>query len=90
MKAVDSKIIVTKKDDSGLVEKEKVAGLYEVPVTGLANFETYEVLSVGEKVESVKAGDILATYKNPGHEFRYNGKSYRAISIPDILAVIDN
>ena len=50
MKAINNGILV---QDDGLKEKEKF-GNFEMPVT---DYETVKVLSVGEKITEVKAGD---------------------------------
>lgn len=86
MKAIDSKILVVeeKRQDERL--KERLGG-FEIPM-GAGEFEVYKVLSVGEKVESVKEGEVVITYPNPGHKFRFEDANYKVISVSDILVVL--
>lgn len=85
MIAIGSKILVEK--DAGVRQVEKIGNL-EIP--GDRNdSDRYKVVSVGKEVtDELKPGDIVYTYHNPGHEFREDGKSYRIISIADILVVL--
>ena len=64
------------------------AGLKVGLLEGAGEYEVYKVISVGEKVDSVKEGDTLLTYINPGHKFTYAGETYKVISISDILVVL--
>ena len=87
MKAIDSKILVVKEDQQDLELKEKLGGL-EVP-KGIGDYEAYRVKSVGERVTGeVNEDDLVLTYPNPGHKFKYNGEEFRVITSADILVVI--
>ena len=86
MKAIDSKILVKKEDQKDSKLTERLGG-FEVPA-GAGEYETYRVISVGAKVEGVVEGDLLATYVNPGHQFTFEGDSFRVISVSDILVVL--
>lgn len=81
MKAVDTRILVQKK---GTQEKEKF-GTFEVNVT---EYETVEIISVGEKIESVKAGDTALIYPGAGHEFMKDGQKYKVISLNEIIVIL--
>jgi co-chaperonin GroES (HSP10) len=86
MKAISSRILVVEEKQQDTKLTEKLNG-FEVPI-GAGEFETYRVISVGEEVNSVKEGDIVLTYLNPGHKFSYSGVDYKVISITDILVVL--
>lgn len=86
MKAIDSKILVKEEKQQDLALTERLGG-FQIPV-GAGEFGVYKVLSVGEKVTSLKEGDVVYTYQNPGKEFKHEGKTYRVISIPDIIVVL--
>lgn len=81
MKAVDTRILVQEKGD---VVKEKF-GNFEMPVT---DYMTVEILSVGEKIESVHPGDTALVYPGAGKEFLKDGKKYRVISINEIIVIL--
>lgn len=85
MKAIDSKILVKEVEQEELQEK---IGDLVVPVGASKDRMTFDVISVGEKIDSVKPGDKVVTYYNPGHEFKEGGETYRVISITDILVVL--
>ena len=86
MKAIESKILVVKENQQDEKLTEKLGG-FEVPV-GAGEFETYRVVSVGEKIDSLKEGDVIFTYINPGHRISYEGIEYKVISITVVLAVL--
>lgn len=85
MKAVDTRILVKEVVEDAPVEK---IGNIVIPDSD-TGAKKYKVLSVGEKVESVKQGDEVYTYPNAGHEFKSEGQTYRVISITDILVVLN-
>lgn len=85
MKAIDSKILVKEIKQEEL--QEKIGDLI-VPVGSTKDKMLFEVLSVGEKVDSLKEGDKVLTYYDPGHKFKQDGNEYRVISISDILVVL--
>ena len=81
MKAVGSKILVK---PSKSEEKLKY-GNFEVTVS---DYETVEILSVGEEIKSVHEGDVVLIYPNAGKSFMLDGQNYRVISINEIIVVI--
>jgi co-chaperonin GroES (HSP10) len=81
MKAIDTRILVQKK---GTMEKEKI-GNFEMPIT---EYETVEVLSVGEKIESVKPGDTALIYPGAGKEFMKDGQKFKVISVNEIIVIL--
>lgn len=85
MKAIDSKILVKEVKQEEL--QEKIGDLI-VPVGSTKDKMLFEVISVGEKVDSLKEGDRVLTYYDPGHKFKQDGNEYRVISISDILVVL--
>lgn len=85
MKAIDSKILVKEIKQEEL--QEKIGDLI-VPVGSTKDKMLFEVISVGEKVTSLKEGDKVLTYYDPGHKFKQEGSEYRVISISDILVVL--
>ena len=85
MRAIDSKILVKEIKQEELQEK---IGDLVVPVGSSKDKMTFEVISVGEKVESLKPGDKILTYYDPGHTFKQDNVEYRIISVPDILVVL--
>lgn len=86
MKAIESKILVVKENQQDTKLTEKLGG-FEVPM-GAGEYETYKVVSVGEKIDSLKEGDVIFTYQNPGHRLTYQGIEYKVISVTDVLAVL--
>lgn len=85
MKAIDSKILVKEIKQEEL--QEKIGDLI-VPAGSTKDKMLFEVVSVGEKVDSLKEGDRVLTYYDPGHKFKQDGNEYRVISISDILVVL--
>lgn len=81
MKAVDTRILV---QSEGTNVKEKIGG-FEVPIT---DYETVKILSVGEKIESVKKGDMALIYPGAGKEFMKDGQKYKVISINEIIVIL--
>lgn len=83
MKAIESRILVTVKND-GPTEK---IGMFEMPddPNGL---DTAEVVSVGGKVEEVAVGDTVLIYKGAGKEFTRDGQKYRLIALSEIVVVL--
>lgn len=86
MKVIDSKILVKVEKQTTYAEK---AGGFVVPTDQDSRYEVAKVISVGEKVESIKIGDILYIMRGAGFEFSNEGEEYRVISIPDILIIKD-
>lgn len=84
MKAVDLRILVQEVKEDSVEER---IGNIVIPESD-SGAKKYKVLSVGEKIESVKEGDVVYTYPNAGHEFKSEGDTYRVISITDILVVL--
>lgn len=85
MKAIDSKILV--KEVKGEELQERIGNLV-VPVGSSTDKMLCEVLSVGEKIDSLKPGDRVLAYSGAGHEFKQEGETYRVIAISDILVVL--
>lgn len=85
MKVVDTKILVEEEKIQDPVLKEKLGGI-EVPV-GEGQFDTFKVISVGDKVDGINEGDIVFTYPGAGHKFNYEGHKYNVVTISDILVI---
>ena len=83
MKVIGTKILVTKKEEN--VAEEKLGNL--VIPGGDKDYDTCEVVSVGEEVKNLEVGETVLTYKNAGHEIKVDGKKYRVITAVDILVV---
>ena len=83
MRVIENRVLVQVKK-TGPVEK---IGSFVLPEeTG--GFETATILSVGEKVESVKEGDTVYIYPGSGKEFMKDGQKYRVISLSEIIVVL--
>lgn len=83
MKAIESRVLV-RVLGGGPTEK---IGVFELP-SDPNGLEKAEVISVGAKVEEVKAGDEVYIYQGAGKEFVQDGKKYRVISSSEILVVL--
>ena len=87
MKTIDSKILVKKVEEDGVEDYTEKVGNLVIPNRNKQT-EKYEVISVGEKITSLKEGDVVVTFPNPGTIVKHDGVDYRVISIPDILIVL--
>ena len=83
MHVLDSKILVTKEEQQEEAV-EKIGGF--VISSGNKSYDVYKVVSVGDKIESLKEGEVIYTY--PGTELKLAEGTYRVISLPDILVVL--
>ena len=85
MHVLDSKILVAKEEQQEEAV-EKIGG-FVIP-SGNKSYDVYKVVSVGDKIESLKEGEVIYTYPNPGTELKLAEGTYRVISLPDILVVL--
>ncbi len=46
-----------------------------------------KVVSVGDKIEGIKAGDVIRYDKHAGHGIEWNDELYHVISLGDIVIV---
>ena len=46
-----------------------------------------EVVSAGDKIEGIKAGDVIRYDKHAGHGIEWNDELYHVISLGDIVIV---
>ena len=46
-----------------------------------------EVVSVGDKIEGIKTGDVIRYDKHAGHGIEWNDELYHVISLGDIVIV---
>ena len=46
-----------------------------------------EVVSVGDKIEGVKAGDVIRYDKHAGHGIEWNDELYHVINLGDVVIV---
>lgn len=83
MKAIENKVLV-QVQKTGPTEKIGAFVLPDDP----SGLETATVLSVGEKVESVKEGDQVYIYGGAGKEFMKDGQKYRVVSLNEIVVVL--
>ena len=69
-------------------ESKKVSGLILTDETDEGNrYKKANVISVGDKVEVVKKGDVVYYDKHAGHGIGYNDKLYFVIRSRDIVLV---
>jgi chaperonin GroES len=83
MKAIDSKILVQIKKEERAEEK---TGQFIIP-SGDSNYDIATVISVGGKIEELKADDVVYIRKGSGTKVKIGDVEYVVISIPDILIV---
>ena len=82
MKVIDSKILLKVRKG----ETQKMGGL-EIPIDA-KEYEIGEVLSVGEKVDGIKEGDIIYFYSGAGKYFTHEGEQYRVIVNSEVIVVL--
>lgn len=83
MKPVKENLIVS------LEEVETVtAGGLVIPNSAAKTPQNAVVLSVGEEVTTVKAGDNLILRQHAGQPFEHEGNEYRLIHIGEIMAIL--
>ena len=78
MKTIDSKILVKKVEEDGVEDYTEKVGNLVIPNRNKQT-EKYEVISVGEKITSLKEGDVVVTVPNPGTIVKHDGVDYRVI-----------
>ena len=84
MQAINDYVIVDKIKE----EPKKVSGLLLTDETDVDNrYKKAKILSVGELVEVVKAGDIVYYDAVAGHDIAYNDSVHRVIRSRDIVIV---
>lgn len=83
MRAIENRVLVQVKK-TGPTEKIGAFVLPDDP-NGL---ETAEVISVGDKVDSVKEGETVYLYSNAGKEFTKDGQKYKVVSLSEIVVVL--
>lgn len=83
MKAIESRILLQVLK-GGPTEK---IGSFELP-SDPNGLEKAKVISVGAKVEEVKAGDEVYIYQGAGKEFVKDGEKYRVVSSSEIIVVL--
>lgn len=86
MHTIDSKILVQVMKEEAYTEK---IGGFVVPSDDSNTVEKAKVISTGEKIESLKPGDIIYIQRGSGYKFKNNDEEYRVISIPDVIVVLD-
>lgn len=79
-------------EDNVLVEstakQEKVGAIY-LPDQGKQESGEAIVISVGDKVKTVKPGDRVATERYGGRGVKMGNKEYRLFRASDILGIIE-
>lgn len=83
MRAIENKVLV-QVQKTGPTEKIGSFVLPDDP-NGL---ETALVISVGDKVDSIKEGETVYIYSNAGKEFTKDGQKYRVVSLNEIVVVL--
>ena len=84
MKAINHYVIVDNKKE----EPQKISGLILTDETDGSNrFKKANVISVGEKVEVVKEGDVVYYDKHAGNDIAYNDDLFKVIRYTDIVLV---
>lgn len=83
MKVIGTKILVKKVDEN---QPEERLGNLVIP-GGDKDYDTCEVVCVGEEVKGVEPEMTVLTYKNSGHELKVDGVKYRVITPAEILIV---
>lgn len=84
IKAIEDKVVVEvmKKDE------RTVSGLY-IPDTAEKEPQTYgTVISVGDKVTTIKEGDVILAAKHGGQAFIVDGKTYKCYMLPEIYSIL--
>jgi co-chaperonin GroES (HSP10) len=84
MKAINYYIVIDKIKE----EPKKIAGL---EVTESQNKEVRylkgEVISVGDKIDNVKTGDIVRYDRHAGHGVEWDDKLFYVLKITDIVLI---
>lgn len=84
MKAINNYIVV----DNIKIEPKKIGGLIMTEDTDVDNrFIKAKVLSVGNKVEGLKDGDIIFYDKHAGHGITWKDDFYYVIRSHDVVLV---
>ena len=83
MRAIENKVLV-QVQRNGPTEK---IGSFVLP-DDPSGLETATVISVGDKVESVKEGETVYIYGGAGKEFMKDGQKYRIVSLNEIVVVL--
>ena len=85
MKVIGEKVLVTV--DKPTTSTQNIGGFVYTAGAGV-DYEVAHVISVGEKVDSVKSGDTIYIYKGSGKMFNHEEKEYRTITLSEIIVVI--
>lgn len=83
MRAIENKVLV-QVQKTGPTEKIGAFVLPDDP-NGL---DTATVISVGDKVDSVKEGETVYIYSGAGKEFTRDGQKYRVVLLSEIVVVL--
>lgn len=83
MKVIGTKILVKRVEEDQLEER---LGNLVIP-GGEKDYDTCEIVCVGEEVKEIEPGMTVFTYKNSGHELKVDGVKYRVITPAEILIV---
>ena len=82
MRVIGKKILVKK------IDEEPVEKLGDFVISGgNKDYDTCEVVSVGEEIKNLEPGNTVLTYKNSGHECKVDGVKYSVITEAEILIV---
>ena len=82
MRVIGKKILVKRIDEEPV---EKLGNL--VIPGGDKDYDTCEIVSVGDEIKNLEPGNTILTYKNSGHECKVDGIKYRVITEAEILIV---
>ena len=85
MKVIGEKVLVIV--DKPTTNTQNIGGFVYTAGAGV-DYEVAHVISVGEKVDSVKSGDTIYIYKGSGKMFNHEEKEYRTITLNEIIVVI--
>jgi len=84
LKPLGKRVIIKK-----IAAEEKTASGIMLPTQAVEKPQIAEVLSVGEEVETVKAGDKVLFKKYVGTEVKYQGEELTVCDYEDILAILE-
>lgn len=87
MKVLGSKLLLKVKKEDGCVQK--VGGL-TIPCSAGSDYESAEVLEIGDEISSpnISKGDNVYIYPGSGKVIFNQGVEYRVITINDIIVVL--